>query len=258
MCNFNLKIVNNNLQNVPLSYLIKLQNVEGDLEIAKRVVMNDKFAVRYLLDEFSRPFLDYIGGEIMKREGCYVNGMLCYYPSVSTEFFEFIGAKFIEGVPTWHKVFLYKGIKNKGTKEARLYTYINTITVRHFIALKKKQDKNKEKSFDDMLESLTVSILKEYDGFDEISLTEDPKEYKELDIAWSKLPKRDQLILKYLVIEELDPLEIFDEMIQYVQTTIDPKQFTKKQKQDAMSLMKQRAKDHLRKLIVELKKQRVI
>ena len=251
-----MKLVINNLETVSLNYLKYLQTVEGDIEIAKRVVKNDNQVVHYFLGEFSMPFLDYIGNEIMKFDGCYINNVLHYYPDISGDYYEFIGAKFIDKVPTWHKVSLYKGIKNKGTKEARLYTYINTITVRHFIGLKKKQDKNKEKNFDDMLESLIISVLKEYDGFDEISLTEDPQEYKELDIAWSKLPKKDQLILKYLVIEELDPLEIFDEMIQYVQTAIDPKLFTKKQKQDAMSLMKRRAKDHLRKLIVELRKQR--
>lgn len=251
-----IELFNNKLETVSFKILKQLQTIEGDKEIAKRVVRNDKLAVHYFLGEFSIPFLDYIGREIMKVEEYYINNAWHYYPNISEDYFEFIGAKFIEGIPTWHKVSLYKGLKNKGTKEARLYTYINTITVRHFIALKKKKDKNKEKSFDDMLESLSTSILKEYDGFDEILLKEDPQEYKELDIAWGKLSQKDQLILKYLVIEELDPLEIFDEMIQYVQTTIDPMSFTKKQKQDAMSLMKQRAKKHLRELIIELRKQK--
>ena len=179
------------------------------------------------------------------------------YTDVSSQYYEFIGAKFIDKKPTWHKVSLYKGIKNKGEKEARLYTYINTITVRHFIYnIKKKSDKNKEKNLDDMPESMSISILKEYDGFDEISLEEDDTKYKELEVAWEKLPKRDQLILKYLVMEDRNPLEIFDEMIQYVETTIPSEQYTRKQKQDAMSLMKRRAKLHLRMLIVEQRKQK--
>ena len=65
-----------------------------------------------------------------------------------------------------------------------------------------------------------------------------------------------KLILKYLVIEDRNPIEIFDEMIQYVETTIPPEQYTRKQKQDAMSLMKRRAKLHLRMLIVEQRKQK--
>lgn len=251
-----IELSDNKLGTVSLKILKLLQTVEGDKEIAKRVVKNDVQTVHYFLGEFSIPFLDYIGREIMKEEDYYIDNEWHYYPNISGDYYQFIGAEFKDDKPTWHKVSLYKGIKNKGTKEARLYTYINTITVRHFIALKKKKDKNKEKSFDDMLESLNTSILKEYDGFDEILLEDDPQEYKELDIAWSKLSQKDQLILKYLVIEELNPLEIFDEMILYAQTTIDPMSFTKKQKQDAMSLMKQRAKEHLRKLIIELRKQK--
>lgn len=251
-----IELFNNKLETASLKILKQLQTVEGDREIAKRVVKNDVQAVHYFLGEFSIPFLDYIGKEIMKEEEYYINNEWHYYLNISGDYYKFIGAEFKDDKPTWHKVSLYKGIKNKGTKEARLYTYINTITVRHFIALKKKKDKIKEKSFEDMFESVSISILKEYDGFDEILLKQDPQEYKELDVAWGKLPQKDQLILKYLVIEELNPLEIFDEMIQYVQTTIDPISFTKKQKQDAMSLMKQRAKKHLRELIIELRKQK--
>ena len=239
-----------------LNYLKKLQTVEGDLEIAKRVVNNDTITVNYFLGEFSFPFLNYIEKNILKNEIYYINNISSHYLGISGDYYKFIGAKFTDGKPTWHKVSLYKGIKNKGEKEARLYTYINTITVRHFINVKKKLDKNKEKSLDDMPEFMSISILKEYDGFDEFSLEEDDSKYKELEVAWEKLPERDQLILKYLVIEDRNPLEIFDEMIQYVETTIPLEQYTKKQKQDAMSLMKRRAKRHLRMLIVEQRKQK--
>lgn len=263
-----------------LNYLKNLQSVEGDLEIAKMVVSNDDAAVHYFLGEFSKPFLNYIGREIMKVEGCYVNGTLCYYPDISADYYTFIGAKFINQteyfadnlidkynkdlslnnlvetklVPTWHKVALYKGIKNKGTKDARLYTYINTITVRYFITIKKKLEKNREEKIDDMLESQSVSILKDYDGFDEIILSDDDPRYKELKTAWDALKEKYRLILKYLVIENRKPLDIFDEMVQYIKTEIPPEQYTVKQKQDAMSLLKNRAKKHLRKLIL---KQRV-
>ena len=80
-----MKLIVNNLEEVSLSYLKKLQTVEGDLEIAKRVVNNDKPSVHYFLGEFSIPFLDYIGGEIMKLEGCYINGVLCFYSTINKE-----------------------------------------------------------------------------------------------------------------------------------------------------------------------------
>lgn len=244
-----------NLTKVNFDCLKQIQSVEADLEMARRIVNNDDLSVNYFLSDFSMPFLEYIGREIMKMEGCYINGTLCFYAGVSSEYYEFIGAKFIDGKPTWHKVSLYEGLKNKGHKEARLYTYISTITVRHFIDVKKKINKNKEKNLDDMPESASISILKKYDGFDEIILEEDDTKHKELVTAWKKLPERDQLVLKYLVIEDRNPLEIFDEMIQYVETTIPAEQYTKKQKQDAMSLMKRRAKLHLRMLMTEQRKQ---
>ena len=102
-----------------------------------------------------------------------------------------------------------------------------------------------------MPETLSISILKDYDGFDEISLEDDNPRFEELSSAWKKLPKKYQLILKYLIIEKRESLEIFDEMIQYTRTTIPLEEFTRKQKQDAMSLLKQYAKRRLRMLIVE-------
>ena len=243
------------IKEASLGYLRKLQSIEGDLEIARRVISNDKQTVNYFLDEFSRPFLDYIGGEIMKRDGVCMHNIWCYYPTVYAEYFEFIGARFIEKIPEWHKVSLYKGIKNNGGKDARLYTYINTITVRYFIAIKKKEDKIKEIVGDNLLETVDVNILKEYDGFDEIVLEEEAyHEDAALKWAWERLEKREQLILQYLVIEGLKPLDVFDTMVSYINTNLNPQLYSKKQKQDAMSLLKQRAKVHLRKLIIEFRK----
>lgn len=236
-----------------LHELKHMRTVEGDLEIARRVVENDTIAVNYFLGEFSNPILDYVGKEIMHADGCHINGDLHYYMEVSGDYYEFIGAKFEKNTPTWHKLSLYRATQNRGGTVARLYTYVNVITVRHFIALKQKMDKNSWENIDDMPESMSISILKEYNGFDEIWLAEEHEEYKELDIAWSKLPEKDQLILTYLVIQDANPLDIFDEMIQYVDTKISPDQFSVKQKQDAMSLMKRRAKKHLADLIIELR-----
>lgn len=242
-----------------VNYLKKLQCVEADLEIAKRITMNDKIAVEYFLKDLSTPFLEYIGKNIIGAEGVYVHGVLRYSLSISGEYYEFMGAKFVNQQPTWHKISLYRGMNLHDGKEARLYTYADAIATRHFIALKKKEEKNKEKSLDEMLESDDVSILREYNGFDEIILEDemDSGKSRELRLAWEKLPMRDRLILQYLVIDELESLDVFDEMIQYVKTSKETGLYSRKMKQDAMSLMKQRAIAHLRKLIVELRKKRI-
>ena len=229
------------------------QCLEADLEIARRIVENDKAAVDYFLTKLSIPFLDYIGKNIMYFTGVYINGALRYYPCVSGEYYEFIGAQFTDGEPTWHKISLYKGLCNKGYKNARLYSYVSAITLRHFVNVKKKE--NKEISLDELLENKEIAILREYNGFDEISLEDvTGSSNTELSLAWSKLPRRDQLILKYLVIDELNPLDIFDEMSRYINTRRDVTSFTKRQKQDAMSNLKLRAQAHLRKLILEIRK----
>ena len=79
--------------------LKKMRTVEGDLEIARRVVENDTIAVNYFLGEFSNPILDYVGKEIMHADGCHINDDLHYYMAVSGDYYEFIGAKFEKNTP---------------------------------------------------------------------------------------------------------------------------------------------------------------
>ena len=245
------------IKTASLGYLKKLQSIEGDLEIARRVVENDGQTVNYFMGIFSRPMLEYIGEKIMKYEGVYLDGTLCYYPSVSTQYYEFIGKSFKNNVPTWHPVALYKGTRNKGDKDARLYSYINTITVRHFINQKKKEDKTKEKekSESDLIENMDLCILKEYEGFDEIDLDLHTEEENELMRAFRMLPEREQIVLQLTVMDEENSLEVFEELIPYLDTEKNPHTFNRKQRQDAVSLLKGRAKMHLRKLIIKLRKE---
>lgn len=246
-----MELSGSKIEDVSLKYIKKLQSVEGDLEIARRVVKNDKAAVNYFIGEFSNPFLDYIGAEIMKRDGIYINGVLRHYPSICGEYYEFIGARFIGNIPEWHKVDLYKG-KN----DSRLYSYVNTITVRFFVELRKKELKKEEFSFISLSENENISILLKYDGFDADSL--ENRETSEIDWAWNQLPERDRLILQYLVIEERKAIDVFDLMIPYIKMTTSPDLLSVKQRQDAMSLLKQRAKNHLRKLIIKFRKSRTL
>ena len=48
------------MNSLPFDVLKKMQNVNADLEIAKRVVGNDSLAVTFFLKEFSSKILDYI------------------------------------------------------------------------------------------------------------------------------------------------------------------------------------------------------
>lgn len=255
-----MNITTTDLSSIPLTQLNKQQTIDADLEIARRIVGNDSQTVDYFLGRFSQPFLNYIGNGIMRCQPMYVNGVACYYPMIASEYYEFIGAAFANDLPTWHKIALYRGITNDGKRQARLYTYVSTITVRYFLKRKQKEDRAKEKMLKNnsvgMIENMDVSILLKYDGFDEIDLEKECKEESEFDWAWKQLSPKDRLILQRLVIEECEPVDAFDELIDFVDTQIPAESYTRKQRQNAMSLLKQRAKTHLRKLIVEYRKKR--
>lgn len=49
------------MNSLSFDVLKKMQDVNADLEIARRVVKNDSLAVNFFLEEFSIKILDYIG-----------------------------------------------------------------------------------------------------------------------------------------------------------------------------------------------------
>ena len=54
------------MNSLSFDVLKKMQDVNADLEIARRVVKNDSLAVNFFLEEFSIKILDYIGKNIIK------------------------------------------------------------------------------------------------------------------------------------------------------------------------------------------------
>ena len=247
------------MNSLSFDVLKKMQDVNADLEIARRVVKNDSLAVNFFLEEFSIKILDYIGKNIMCRPPVLVKGVYCYSPTVTTEYFEFIGAAFHDGIPTWHKIELYKGtVSDK--RPARLYSYVSTISMRYFVKLKKKEDNEKKHANSSfcVIENVGLDILNKYSGFDEIEIGEVCDTDTEIGWAWKHLPEKDRVVLKYLVMEERNSLDVFDELIQYVDSKIPPSCYTRTQRQNAMSLLKQRAKKHLRKLTEEYRRKKTL
>lgn len=246
------------LEKLPLDALKKMQSIDADLMIASRITAGDQQAINYLLGDFSAGFLDYIASAIMHRQPVCTGGAWHYYPTVTSEFYEFIGAAFVDGCPTWHKIGLYSGIATRGQRQARLYTYVSTITVRHFVHLKQKEDRQNAMTAKNisatMHENADIDTLLKYDGFDEINPDTLCDEESEFDWAWNRLPEKDRKTLTCLVVEERDTLEAFDLLAEYIDTDTPTSAYTRKQRQDAMSSMKRRAKKHLRQLIVEYRK----
>ena len=200
-------------------------------ELANRVVHNDPEAVHFFLTVLSEPIVKHIESNIMKRD-------------VYGDYYIFISAPINdESVPQWKKVSLYKG------DNCLLNTYISCIACRHFckIAQKEKEDNLRN---GDMIEYVDYESLLEYDYHDE----EESETSIRMRKAYNNLSEKDREVLKLLLIENMSGIEAFPILSQYI--TPKPKDgmtseqvkesWSTKQRQDAMSLLKGRALDHLK------------
>lgn len=238
------------LRHLDLRDLMQLQSIDADLELARRVVCNDEESVAFFLGSFSRPLVEYIASAILNYEAVVMDGVVCYYPQLMSEYYEFIAARLDGPQPEWRKVGLYSAQNN-----ARLYSYINTISVRHFMKVKARDDK--KKNVVRLTEKGDLETLRKYNGFDASSLFY--QESDEMRWAWSQLPERDKMVLTYTIVEERDTDEVFELLKPHVDWKTAPELLGPKKRQDAVALLKGRAKKHLRLLILSYRnKQRKI
>lgn len=229
-------IIGKNMTDLPLRILIAIGDINSDIEIAHRVEANNPETVDYFLSVFSRPMLEYIGKKIMCRTGVLTNGVLSYSPSVFGEYYEFISSPIIDGSPQWRKLSLFKG-------NARLITYVTTITTRHFIKMRNKELEDPlKKNAVSLQENPMIETLIMYNDFDGEALS---NLTPELEWAWNNLSEKDREVLNVLVIDEVPPIEAFDTLIKYVERETSQSMLSKQQKQTIVALLKHRAKKHL-------------
>lgn len=206
-------------------------NYNANKELANRVVQNDTEAVRYFLTDLSEPIVKHIEYDILKRD-------------VYGDYYIFISAPVNEeSVPQWKKVSQYKG------DNCQLNTYVSCIACRHFckIAQKEKEDNLRN---GDMIEYVDYESLLGYDYHDE----EESETSIRMRNAYNNLSEKDREVLRLLLIENMSGIEAFPVLSQYI--TPKPKDgmtseqvkesWSTKQRQDAMSLLKGRALDHLK------------
>lgn len=222
-------------QHLPLSSLIKLLDTETEYsanrELAHRVVCNYGTAVNYYIGVLSLPIINHIERKIIHRD-------------ILSEFYEFLCNPFNSETkkPEWRKVSLYKG------ETSRLDTYTSVITTRHFckIASKEKEIRECEAEWIDYVDY--QSLLDCTSDDDSIEITPGSKAWKARKV-FESLSERDQLILSTLVIGKQSALEAYPALEPYIKprakenkTSDEIKaQWTDKQKQDALSLIKGRA-----------------
>ena len=240
-------------------------SVEEDLAFARLIVANHERAVNYFLGDYSVPILNYVATNILRLKSNSEYGKP--YEGILSDYYLFIAAPFHGGEcgkAEWYKITLYKG-------DARLYTYVSTITIRYFIKHKAKVAK-KEKNVLELLEFVDYESLLKYDkgegGIDEDELSESLRVLHE---AFLSLKERDQIVLRYLVMDNMHWAEAFEALRIYLnpkgpddqwenwsfeekQKAID-EHWNAKQKQDAMAGLKKRAIAHIASKFNKLKEQ---
>lgn len=208
-------------------------------ELAKRVVQNKEEAVRYFLTDLSYPIIKHIEYNIIKREDVYGD----YYIFISAPVNE-------ESVPQWKKVSQYRG------DNCQLNTYVSCIACRHFCKIAQKEKEENLRN-GDMIEYVDYESLLGYDYHNE----EESETSIRMRNAYSNLSEKDREVLRLLLIENMSGIDAFPVLSQYItpkakdgMTSEQVKEsWSIKQRQDAMSLLKGRALDHLKKQFLKTK-----
>lgn len=210
-------------------------------ELASLIVQNDTKAVHYYLTAIGKPIMEYIERMITK---CNITGE--YYIFLSSPFDE------IEEKPLWHRVELFKGLNSS------LSSYTSKITCRHFCKELNKEKKIREKS-GEILDYVDYESLLKCDKPSED--IEEPQ-IKCVREAFEMLPERYQKVLHYLVIKKMSAIEAFPILSPFINprpknglTSEQVKnEWTKKQRQDALSLIKGYALELLQRNFKKVKK----
>lgn len=201
----------------------------------------------FLLDEFSRPFLESLSQHLYGKGANELMGA----------YFDFISPIGGDAKIPYYKVHCFSR-----KRDSKLRSYLATITARHFTNLRSKEvaKERMETSIDaaDRIKSnFWESDLKENEWFS-LLLSEDRSDYdsvydkillSRLGKAMSQLPERERKVLQLTVMDNLTGLEAFEELAGYMNSKRDQAKMGIKDKQKAIAVLKFQAIAHLRKLM---------
>lgn len=228
----------------------KIPTFEYELEFIRRITMKENCRISnqartFFLVDYSKSFLERIAYDLFH----------CGWEEIYGEYYEFISKENYETKVPFYKLTLFKGEDNSTLK-----SYTSTITSRYFTNKKKAEDKKKriiqivsidegqtikrDNFGDEVIDNPWFVLL--IDGNVSKDVTMETKVYNALE----KLPVREQLIIKLMVMDDASGLEAFEDLAPYLKPTKKPiSEWSDKQKQDAMALLKGRALKHLKQLI---------
>lgn len=209
------------------------KNVEANLKFAKEVAAGDTMHQYYFFGEYSEPILSWIIVHALYKS---------YTPNAEREitgqYYEFVAGPFKDHTPQWSQLKWYKGINNE-----KLHSWLKRNGCQWF-----RRDKIKEeKELGKLSEFKDCCALNDVEDDNYLSDEQLIKEQK-LQAAWGMLNDKDQEVLTLMVIKELHWSESWEALNKY----INPREgrevmltWTLKRKQDALSLLKGRAIEHL-------------
>lgn len=201
----------------------------------------------FLLDEFSRPFLESLSQHLYGRGAEELMGA----------YFDFISPAGGEAKIPYYKVHCFSR-----KRDSKLRSYLATITARHFTNVRSKEvaKERRETSIDasDKIKSNFWEVdLKENEWFS-LLLSEDRSEsgsiydkmlFLRLEKALGQLPERERKVLQLTIMDNLTGLEAFEELAEFMNSKRDQAKMDAKAKQQAVAVLKFQAIAHLRKLM---------
>ena len=215
-------------------------DLAANKELACLVTQNDTLAVNYYLREIGFPIMEHIEKTITHYD-------------VMSEYYMFLSDPFDKnlGISRWHRVGLYRGINCK------LNTYTSNITCRYFCK-KVNSERRRNLKEGELLEFVDYESLLKC----ETAENEDEGiQNKCVRAAYKSLKEREREALRLLIIEKKSALEAFCQLSKYMtpraKDGLTSEQikagWSDKQKQDAISLLKGRALEHLQNKFIEVK-----
>lgn len=211
-------------------------------ELAQAIVKNHPKAVHYYLTAIGMPIMKHIERTIMHRD-------------IIAEYYMFLSAPFdeVKGEACWHRVDLYQGI------DCLLSSYTSNITCRHFYkeAAKETKQAQKENELLDFVDYESLIKCETAEEKDEGCQTQCVRK------AYQMLSEREQAVLHYLIIKNMPALDAYPHLSVYLHphplgelsSEEVKEQWTPKQRQNALSLLKGRALKHLQDNYISIKKQ---
>ena len=239
--------------------LFRLNDLNDDMTFVKGIMANDREAVAFFLETFSKPLLEYVGRSVLKlmplpvykprqrgvsemeRFDEYSYGIGCY-----GEYYMFIAALFNElsKKPQWDKLGYFAE-----NPRSRFYTYLSVITIRHFLkhhpdwadcksAQTGKSGQTDETcSYDENERLYLMLCLNLKDKDDDVTFSEEM--YHELEVARGMLKAKDARVIELTCFSDLSTMEIAEHMKDEFET--DPSKMKKKDVQTRISQWKNRA-----------------